>query len=212
MCLQWKELNEYYLQQKHSKSKGSYIYCPPYCKECTKKKSTQWQDDNRDKVREYFNDYLKENDKWIFYNRKLKKKRREEGYNQNYYENNKEKFKVYRLNREMHKTHNISQEEWESCKNYFNYRCAYCGLKVEEHWIVNKGISMLGDFHKEHVNHSGSNDLSNCVPACKSCNSSKHDFELEQWYESRTDIFSKERLEKIYKWLDKDYRSYFKIE
>lgn len=91
------------------------------------------------------------------------------------------------------------------CKQYFNYECAYCGLPLEEHYIIYAGNLILGDFHKEHVDHFGSNDLSNCVPACKSCNSSKHDFEFNKWYNTDNHKFNIERYNKIIKWLNVDW-------
>ncbi len=67
------------------------------------------------------------------------------------------------------------------------------------------------DLHKEHVNHNGANDLSNCVPACYSCNSKKWIYEFEDWYNEGNEIFSQYRLDKIYKWLSNDYKIYLDI-
>lgn len=54
--------------------------------------------------------------------------------------------------------------------------------------------------HKEHVDHEGANDLSNCIPACKTCNSHKWEFDMESWYRNY-EHFSEERLNKIKEWL-----------
>ncbi|RKJ44582.1 HNH endonuclease, partial [Butyricicoccus sp. 1XD8-22] len=104
----------------------------------------------------------------------------------------------------MNKKHEISNEEWENCKNYFNYRCAYCGLPVEEHYRMWYGKMRQFDLHREHVDHEGLNDLSNCVPACTSCNSSKWKHNLGDWYNDDNENFSQERLYRIYKWLNQD--------
>lgn len=66
------------------------------------------------------------------------------------------------------------------------------------------------DLHKEHVDDSGANDLSNCVPSCQSCNSSKNIFSLEEWYTEDNLNFTEERLSKIYRWLNEDYLKYIK--
>jgi len=62
------------------------------------------------------------------------------------------------------------------------------------------------DFHKDHNDHNGENDLSNCIPSCKSCNSSKHDLEFEYWYKNRCKSYKEERFIKINKWLTDDYK------
>jgi len=105
----------------------------------------------------------------------------------------------------MNKKHDITEMEWEECKKYFNHRCAYCGLPIEEHFKKFKGELKWFDFHKEHVDHTGNNDLSNCIPSCHRCNSSKHDLDFEYWYKEISDNFTYERLNKIHKWLSKDY-------
>lgn len=63
------------------------------------------------------------------------------------------------------------------------------------------------DLHKEHVDDSGANDLSNCIPSCQSCNSSKHIFDFETWYR-KYEHFNEKRLHKIIKWLVEDYKHY----
>ena len=71
----------------------------------------------------------------------------------------------------------------EELKKYFNNECAYCGLPLSEHYFTRKGVTKLGDFHKEHVDHEGLNDLSNCVPSCSECNSEKNKKIFEKWME-----------------------------
>ncbi len=111
----------------------------------------------------------------------------------------------------MNRTHSISNEEWEDCKKYFNYECAYCGLSVKDHYITFNEEERLGDFHKEHVDHEGENDLSNCVPSCKSCNSRKWEHDFNEWYTENNEVYSIERLSKIIKWLEEDCFKFMKI-
>ena len=114
-----------------------------------------------------------------------------------------EKVKEHNQYRYQHKKHEISKKEWNSCKQYFNYKCAYCGMTEEDHKkIVNQQL------HKEHVNHFGSNGLENCVPSCKTCNSSKHTYELDEWYNEKNPNFTQERLNKIKAWMNNDYKKY----
>jgi HNH endonuclease len=119
-----------------------------------------------------------------------------------YYYENREKFMEYRSKR-ANKIHDIDKNEWEACKDYFDNSCAYCGLTEE------KAKEMQGQYlHKEHVDHEGLNDLSNCVPVCKSCNSSKRDYHVDEWYNENNANFTKERLELIKHWLDTDHLKY----
>ena len=120
-----------------------------------------------------------------------------------YRQNNPDKIKQYNLHRKQNKKHKISKKEWESCKEYFNNSCAYCGISNEDAKKKYKNY-----LHKEHVDYNGANDLSNCVPACKSCNSLKWEYTLEDWYNKNNSRFTQERLDKIYKWLNKDYKNY----
>jgi hypothetical protein len=80
---------------------------------------------------------------------------------------------------------------------------------LEEHYNRFAGELRLTDFHKEHVDCNGSDDLSNCVPSCKTCNSSKHTEKLEDWYAENNSIFNKDRFDKIHKWLDNDWQEYY---
>lgn len=124
-----------------------------------------------------------------------------------FYENHPEKFKEY-ADKHKQKEHQISKQEWENCKKYFNYTCAYCGLPIEQHFYTRKGVTKQGDFHKEHKDHDGANDLSNCIPSCGDCNSNKWAFPFEEWYTSDNPVFSQKRYDKIIKWITKDYKLY----
>lgn len=203
-------MSEFYSQKKKKKDGTEYIYYIPYCKECTVKKSMDWQKDNQEQYKKRLHYYIKNKEWRIKQDRENSKRRRENGKQLEWQRNNKDKVNKHNINRKLHKKHDITDEEWENCKNYFNYRCAYCGLPIEEHWIRYKGQLKLSDFHREHVDHNGSNDLSNCIPACKECNSSKHDKVLEYWYKPNNElwctVYSYERLQKIYKWLNEDYK------
>ncbi|MGG3722362.1 HNH endonuclease signature motif containing protein [Bacillus subtilis] len=173
-----------------------------YCKACVLKKAKESMLKNYDKQLERMRERnllpgMKKAKKK--YNSSLKKKKTQ----QIWQEKNKLKLKNYRLQRDAHKKHNITDVQWQKCKDYFNNKCAYCGLKIEDHKILFKGTYIQSDFHKEHVDHKGANDISNCIPACKSCNSSKHDFAFEEWYNSSNKNFSSERLLKIKEWLNR---------
>lgn len=176
-----------------------------YCKQCNKEQSIQWGVENRDKQLIAHQKYLRtpKGKAWLKRDAEKQKENRKD-----YRKNNKDKMKEYSKNRYSNKKHNITTQQWENCKKYFNHRCAYCGLAIEDHWIEFRGNIQLGDFHKEHVDDKGANDLSNCIPACKSCNSEKHDWLLDDWYNQTNTKYSDERFHKILKWLKEDYKAY----
>lgn len=178
-------------------------------KKCTSIKAGKWAKENRESKLASDRKYQAKPERRKYTKEKMKEYVNEGRYKK-WQQNNKDKIKNYNKQREMNKKHDISKKEWEKCKEYFNYKCAYCNLPIEEHFNVFRGELRLTDFHKEHVDYHGSNDLSNCVPSYKKCNSSKHTSKLEDWYNSGSKIYSKRRLNKICKWLNGDYKKYIK--
>lgn len=201
-----KSYSEFYSQQKFTDERGNYTYFFPYCKKCTKRAVGKWRKENPDRAREIAN-RQNASPYRILYNRQNAERRRKNGKLREWVLNNPDKIKKYSYNR-MNKNHDISDYEWDSCKKYFEYNCAYCGLSINDHYILFNGETRLGDFHREHVDHSGANDLSNCVPACKPCNSQKWEFKFEEWYNVNNYRYTQKRFDKIIKWLNEDYKLY----
>jgi hypothetical protein len=113
------------------------------------------------------------------------------------------KVKEYALKYNANKQHNISKEEWKACKQYFNNCCAYCGIS-EEDAKEHQGQRL----HKEHAVNKGANDISNCVPSCRSCNSYKGSFDFNEWYTPENERYEKNKLNKIIQWLEVGYKEY----
>lgn len=125
------------------------------------------------------------------YQRKHKKEAKERL--KKWVDDNREKVYEYNRNRSRNKKHIISKAEWDKCKRFFNYRCAYCW--INENVAKKEQGNML---HKEHFNHDGSNDITNCIPSCKVCNSSKGTLDPIDFFE-RAKINS-EKIDLIFKW------------
>lgn len=188
---------EYFYKNKSNSIDGLH----PYCKKCSIKKAKESTKRNYDKHLEA----LRRNNarpETIEKMRANANKQRESGYQKQYQKKHPEKFKQYREKRQ-HKDHNITKSEWKFCKSYFNCSCAYCGISEIE--AKRKYGNVL---HKEHVNHEGTNNLSNCIPACKSCNSLKWKFSLDEWYNEENPIFKQENKDRILKWINDDYKKY----
>lgn len=177
----------------------------PYCKKCNIKKSKQWGLRNYEHSRKASRDWYQSEGNRERKNqrdrewRKLNKEYKKE-YQLQWQRENKDRVKEYR---EQHKAHDITEEEWKGCLEYFNYSCAYCGTHQDK--AKEKQGNLL---HKEHVAHNGTDNLSNCIPACKSCNSKKWTFKLDEWYNLRNPIYDKNRMNRITKWLTEDYKQY----
>ena len=84
----------------------------------------------------------------------------------------------------------LTEQQWQITKNYFNNECCYCGSKEE-----------LTKDHIKPLNNGGELTMSNVVPCCKSCNSSKKDKEMLSWYQGKS-FYSKERTQKIFDYVN----------
>ncbi|EJP6471398.1 phage replisome organizer N-terminal domain-containing protein [Clostridium botulinum] len=77
-------------------------------------------------------------------------------------------------------------KDWKDTINYFNNECAYCGNKnceLEQEHV--RPFSKGGDYSK-----------GNIVPACRSCNGSKNNKDIDEWY-FKQDFYDEERYKKI---------------
>lgn len=194
---------EYFYKQKRTKDGLA-----PWCKKCRLEYQKKYQNEHKEEQK-------KRHAIWHIKNREIVLQRNKEfreankehvrEYQRKYQKENRDKYKIYRKQKVLHRNHRITKQEWEACKAYFNYSCAYCGMTENEHKALHNE-----QLHKEHVIHNGANDLSNCVPACKHCNSQKWEYSLDEWYNENNKVFSKERLDKINKWLKEDYKKYIK--
>lgn len=163
-----------------------------FCKSCQKEYAKNYHketygerklNDNR-KSREYFDknpEYRKE------YYQKNKAKHKE--YTKKWYQQNKEKHRQLSnkwrmenkeqfniiVRRYQHKKRsvkfNFTENDWNVALNHFGNKCAYCGKN--------------GKLQKEHVipvSKNGPFIPSNVIPACASCNVSKLDKDLDDWF------------------------------
>jgi hypothetical protein len=183
----------------------------PYCIKCSRKRALKYKNQHLEEYKIRRKIYKEKNlEKEKEYNRNWNNNHKEimKENNKQWQKNNKDKLKIYNK-KAQNKEHTISKQEWEECKKYFNYKCAYCGFPLEDHYIKYRNEIRKSDFHKEHVQHDGAKDLSNCIPACRHCNVSKHTEDMEVWFRKQ-EYFSGERLNKIYKWLNEDHKQYIK--
>lgn len=200
----------------------SNLYSKKYIeihKEAVKKKVEEYRESNKEVLRakrkiyvELNKEHLREYNKQYgkkYYAENLKSKREKEikrlaeyrknnkaiisAYGKQYRKNNKEKINI-RTNIHRARKHKLvatlTIKEWEIIKQYFNNSCCYCGVQEktleQEHIIpVTKG----GGYTKQNI-----------VPACRHCNSSKLNKDMEDWYRQQP-YFSEGKLQKIYQWM-----------
>lgn len=204
-CHQWlEETTEYFYYR--NKKKPKLGLCSQ-CKTCMTKDASKRQYekyhkgnlkeyyeklaiDKKEELREYQYNYYKDN---------AKRRDAIKEYGKKYRKLNPDKTSAYCKFRNMNKTHTLTKEQWNKCKQYFDNSCAYCGMTNDEH-----KIKYGKQLHREHVDHMGSNGIENCIPACMSCNSSKHTFTLNEWYNENNTNYSTERYNKIQQWLNQD--------
>ena len=87
----------------------------------------------------------------------------------------------------------FTPEDWKRCKEFFNHSCAYC----------EKTLKRLQQDHFIPVSKGGPYTVTNIIPACKSCNSSKQNHDFFDWYPKQP-FYSKTREAKILKYLNYD--------
>jgi len=209
-CGEWlpETTENFYMRNKKKQERG----LTSKCKKCSIKESQSNYDPKRHT--ELTNYYYHNNEEYKKKNKSYtstpEQKEKQRKWRQS--EKGKEYMKERGRYRQQHKKHKISKLEWLACKKYFYNSCAYCGLPIEEHYNIYAGKLRKEDLHKEHVDDKGINNLSNCVPACKSCNSEKHTDILEIWYNENNKKFTQERYDKIIKWIKEDYKLYIETE
>jgi len=203
-CKEWKpETTEYYYMRNKNKPERGFS---SECKKCVIIRSDKIQKDNPERTK-YYKDshYYKNIDIWVDRQRIYNKEHAGQiaAKEKEWAKNNPDKMKKYAKNR-YHKNHDISDKEWIACQEYFNYTCAYCGKTLEQQYEQNKH-----QFHKEHVDHEGHNDIRNCVPACTNCNSTKKEKTIEYLFNINIiPTFTQDKYEKINLWCKEDYKQY----
>lgn len=202
-CNEWKEENyiNFYYKNKSKPELGFQSEC----RICGNKRASKNQSDNKERKQLYDKKLYKEKTDYYF----------EKAYRSK--EKDPERYKLTQaLWRKLHpdrcnfysrkhQTHRVSEKEWYECKKFFNFRCACCGMTWEDHYELFKE-----DLHKDHLYHNGRNDLKNCIPLCKTCNTSKHQDTINEWYNPSNPNYTYERYYQIYLWIRFECLKYVK--
>jgi len=197
---------EYFYKDKNTPDKLS-----SWCKECRK----EYQRNYKQEHKEYCNiqdmEYYNNNkDRYYINSKRYKEEHHEEvtAKEQIWADNNRDKMNGYVRDRNQHKEHKISEKERLDCLAYFNNSCAYCNISETKHKkLYNERL------HKEHAYNNGSNNVTNCIPGCKSCNGKKRGKDFNEWYipynpRFEEGFYKQENYDKIVKWLEEDCFQY----
>ena len=148
---------KYYQENKEKISRYNKFY-----KAKNKEKVEELRKKNKEKYNARHREYLKENEAI------LKVKRRE------YRKKNMDK---HRLNEQVRSARKralkstLTTNQWQQCLSHFKHQCAYCDCteKLEQEHVIP-------------VSKGGHYTADNIIPACRSCNASKNNKSLEEWY------------------------------
>lgn len=98
-------------------------------------------------------------------------KQRRLAYQRNWRKNNPARTSSHKAKRRANElVGKFTESDWKRLVNYYRGRCAYCGNE-----------SVLTVDHVVPLSRGGTNYIGNLLPACQSCNSSKHNLFLVEW-------------------------------
>ncbi len=156
------------------------------CKKCRQQQSRKWNENNRDKVREYRERWVNANqeklaeshrkwrrdnpDKHAEYSRRARQAN--PGYHREWQQSNPAKVNAAKNRRRTKQTQaggSYTAEEWKSLCAYYGNKCLRCGRD---------DVKLAAD-HVIPVSKGGSSNIDNIQPLCKSCNSVKRDKHID---------------------------------
>lgn len=187
--------NNFYLRNKKKPELGFVTQC----KKCLRIKSLDYRNKNLNYYKKQIKDYDKlhpETRKRINIKYRTTKQKEKREYQKEYFKKNSKTISQY-----GHRKHNINNKEWNNCKKYFEYECAYCGVSIENNKKRYRGKFVCFDFSKEHIDDEGGDGIENCIPSCHNCNSKKWKFKLNDWYNDKNPVYNLKRYEKILSWI-----------
>ena len=188
----------------HKDKNGKYKTRPD-CKECSRKYQKEYNKNNKEKISKRQKIWYEENKDDILKRSKERYEKNKDSilekqkeYNKKWAKNNPEKIlnrNNKRRNKEENQGNGITKEQWLEMMNFFDWKCAYSGEKMESNNTTN-GRTVD---HIIALDNGGENEPWNIIPMKKGYNTSKHTKDMLEWYLEQS-FFSIERLTKIYEW------------
>lgn len=94
----------------------------------------------------------------------------------------------------------LTESEWKETLQYFNNSCAYC--KISDDDSIKKYNRHLEQEHIIPLSQGGAFVKNNIIPSCRSCNSSKYNKSLNDFFISSTK-FTQSMYDKILLFIEK---------
>ena len=199
-----KEYQKAYREKNREKNKEYYKKYYQENKEELLEKGKKYVDEHREQYLDYHRQYYKENKERLDEDARIyREHHREEisDYHKKYRKEHRDEKRAYffnraardRYNNDEIEFNNITTEEFLSIYSFFDNKCAYSGVELNE---FNRSID-----HLIPLELGGTNDLWNLVPCTRAYNASKCNKTLEEWYPNAF-CYSEERLNKIYEWIN----------
>jgi 5-methylcytosine-specific restriction endonuclease McrA len=161
---QWRKDNPRYMEEYREKNKEHILeYRKKYRQEHREhilEYAKEYYYKNREEANKRNREWKKNNKKCISDCRKiwLKTEKGKASY---------QKDRIRRRTKGRNIINNLTQREWLDILEVYNYRCAYCDAEFEVENMPTKD-------HIIPISKGGHNTKENIVPACRSCNSKKH--------------------------------------
>ena len=163
-----------------AKEKNGKYGVKSQCKECKKKYTKQWNENNP----EYYKQWNEANPEYY-------KQWREN----NRVRDNEIHLKANHKRRAKLKSNGgeYTLEQWNECLEFFDYKCAYSGAELTKD---NTNVE-----HIIPISKGGTNNIYNIIPTLDSVNKSKNASDMLEWYKQQP-YYSEERLNKILDWIE----------
>lgn len=197
-----KESKQYYKENKEKeRERGKEYY--QNNKNNVLKRCKEYRNKNKEKIKKYRNgnkEEKKEYDKQYYEDNKIKRKEQQKQWKENnpnkiFNKNNKRRL------REQNQGDGITKEQWYEMMQYFDWECAYSGIRLHKE---NRTID-----HIFSLKQGGEHEIWNLVPMYINYNSSKGIENMEDWY-MRQEFFDIDKLLKIYSWIEYAYEKWGK--
>lgn len=191
-CQTMKTIDEFELYKKGK-------YRRRECHECRKSHNRKYAQEHKEEAAEYRKNnkhlikkgYIKHRKLNPLYDsinskkrRKLKPDETREGI-KDWQKRNRDKYLTAKTAREARRRarkenlpNTLTADEWRYCLGYFNYQCLTCGTRLKvvcDHWIPLSDKNCPGTI------------LSNSIPLCQTCNSSKGGKNPDEWLHEKFD-------------------------
>ena len=201
-----KKNKAYYEENKEWILERNRVYGKFYYKENIEKIEQYrelWNKENSEYYREYYEDnkeekkrYYEENKSWLLANQRKRRKGKEFRERENKrvyhkYHNDAEYRNKLLVHMQKRRTLKAKQKvdfdanDWIEVRKKFKQSCAYCGARGKltmDHVIA---ISKGGGLTKDNI-----------IPCCGSCNSSKNNRDMQEWYKEQ-EFYDRGRLQSI---------------